>query len=723
MGNAFLFVLMWAMTLILLLAVYKLCFSGTTLHHFNRCYLLGATVLSAIIPLTHLSVPQTAVVPIHETYFAQTLQEVTIYGNAASAAEALQTTSGFSWAWLLVGCWAVYVIVLITGWTRSIIKTRRFLKGKTMHRLGHIRVVSHDEQFGPFSWMNYIVISRAESGFARRASIRHEISHIRLGHYADLVFLLACTIVNPVCWLIMKEIKIVHEYEADDEVINRYGIVEKDYQRLLIMRTVGAEAYALASSFNLNIKQRIIMMKKEKTMKRRMLYLLAVVPVIGLMSLLCANNANAAGLQSQEAVEQQPAPKAGDIISGTVTDEKGPMAMASVNEVDLEDRIYASALTDKDGEYSFKLAGEGHFLKIAYVGYEEVKEPIHASNMDIKLINSENVIMIYIDEVIAYQFPKSKTSKSPVKVSNMQELGKVISERKVRKAIIAIGEKEKMETLSAVKDILRENNCLNIVYQSVLGTPLYDEIHRAMGQEPEKDSEGYAMVNGRRVTKVLVNGKEEIPADLIEEILEIMAAEQKDIEEKIANDEPLMQVENMPGFPGGYLAMMQYLSGNIKYPEEARDNNIQGRVLIQFVVEKDGSISNAEVVKSVHELLDSEALRCVSAMPAWTPGTQQGMPVRVRYTIPINFKFKDSDSDFKSVRVSYMKEMNVALFKSCKTPANAAMTVTLENLDNAIDDVINGRREFFEMDYSNYSSIQDALGNHGIDRIKYSADK
>ena len=298
MGNAFLFVLMWAMTLILLLAVYKLCFSGTTLHRFNRCYLLGATVLSALLPLIHLSVPQTAVVPIHETYFAHTLQEVTIYGNAANTAESAQATSEFSWAWLLVGCWAVYVIVLITGWTRSIIKTRRFLKGKTVHRLGHIRVVSHNEQFGPFSWMKYIVISNAENGFARRASIRHEISHIRLGHYADLVFLLACTIVNPVCWLIMKEIKIVHEYEADDEVINRYGIVEKDYQRLLIMRTVGAEAYALASSFNLNIKQRIIMMKKEKTMKRRMLYLLAVIPVIGLMSLLCANNASAVRLQS-----------------------------------------------------------------------------------------------------------------------------------------------------------------------------------------------------------------------------------------------------------------------------------------------------------------------------------------------------------------------------------------------------------------------------------------
>ena len=239
--------------------------------------------------------------------------------------------------------------------------------------------------------------------------------------------------------------------------------------------------------------------------------------------------------------------------------------------------------------------------------------------------------------------------------------------------------------------------------------------------EPERDSEGYAMVNGRRVTKVLANGQEEAPADIIDEILEKKAEEQKPVEEKTANDEPFMVVENMPEFSGGPMAMMQYLQGNIRYPEEARDNNIQGRVLIQFVVEKDGSISNTEVVKSVHELLDAEALRCISAMPAWTPGTQRGEAVRVKFTVPINFRL--DDSSFQSVRVSYMKDMNVALFKSCKTPANPAMTVAEENLDNTIDDVINGRRDYFDMDYSYYENIRSALGNHGIDRIKYSADK
>ena len=239
--------------------------------------------------------------------------------------------------------------------------------------------------------------------------------------------------------------------------------------------------------------------------------------------------------------------------------------------------------------------------------------------------------------------------------------------------------------------------------------------------ELEKDSEGYAMVNGRRVTKVLVNGQEEVPADLMDEILQKMTEEQKETEESISNDEPLMTADNMPEFPGGNMAMLPYLSSNIRYPKEARDNNIQGRVMISFIIEKDGSITNAEVVKGVHELLDSEALSCVSAMPAWTPGTHQGQPVRVRSMIPINFKLQGSD--FKSVRISYLKEMNVVLFKSCKTPANAAVTVTLENLDNAIDDLTRGQREFFEMDYSHYNSIQNHLIDHGIGLIKYSADK
>ena len=99
-------------------------------------------------------------------------------------------------------------------------------------------------------------------------------------------------------------------------------------------------------------------------------------------------------------------------------------------------------------------------------------------------------------------------------------------------------------------------------------------------------------------------------------------------------------VEQMPYFPGGTNALFEYLEENIKYPEDCEEVCIQGRVVITFVVEKDGSISDAKVVKSVYPSLDEEALRVVSGMPKWCPGKQNGRSVRTKYTIPVTFRLK-----------------------------------------------------------------------------------
>lgn len=97
-------------------------------------------------------------------------------------------------------------------------------------------------------------------------------------------------------------------------------------------------------------------------------------------------------------------------------------------------------------------------------------------------------------------------------------------------------------------------------------------------------------------------------------------------------------VEQMPTYPGGMNALMKYLSSNIKYPEEAEENGIQGRVICTFVVERDGSISDVKVNKSVDPLLDKESIRVVSSMPNWIPGKLNGSAVRVKYTLPITFR-------------------------------------------------------------------------------------
>ena len=99
-------------------------------------------------------------------------------------------------------------------------------------------------------------------------------------------------------------------------------------------------------------------------------------------------------------------------------------------------------------------------------------------------------------------------------------------------------------------------------------------------------------------------------------------------------------VEQNPSFPGGNDALMKWLSKNLKYPASAQDNGIQGRVMVQFVVNKDGSIVDPKVVRSIDPALDKEALRVVSAMPKWQPGKQRGKTVRVRFTLPVLFRLQ-----------------------------------------------------------------------------------
>ncbi|MDX9750651.1 MAG: energy transducer TonB [Flavobacteriales bacterium] len=100
----------------------------------------------------------------------------------------------------------------------------------------------------------------------------------------------------------------------------------------------------------------------------------------------------------------------------------------------------------------------------------------------------------------------------------------------------------------------------------------------------------------------------------------------------------LIMVEEMPEFPGGMPALSQYVTGELRYPKEAREMNIEGLVLVGFVVERDGSISQANVLRGIGGGCDEEALRVVARMPAWKPGQQGGTPVRVRYTLPLRFK-------------------------------------------------------------------------------------
>ncbi len=140
--------------------------------------------------------------------------------------------------------------------------------------------------------------------------------------------------------------------------------------------------------------------------------------------------------------------------------------------------------------------------------------------------------------------------------------------------------------------------------------------------------------------------------DVEVEEIEINTEDDKDVEVVIAppveapveeeeEDVVFQVVETMPEFPGGPQALFKYLADNVKYPVIAQENGIQGRVICQFVVNKDGSIVEVVAVRSSGEpSLDKEAIRVINSMPKWKPGKQRGKPVRVKYTVPVNFRLQ-----------------------------------------------------------------------------------
>ena len=424
MGAFVVYILEWSVCLLAFLLLYKMCFSGSTFHRFNRFYLLGIVVLSAMLPLIHIA-PTEQMEPMAESCrTAVWVDESPLSSLSVSSALDVESKSlsvTEKGAMVLLVMYILYVLVQLTGWTKAAVKMLWFLHGKRRHRIGRwVWLVEHDAEYGPFSWMNIIVISRNEQGFGRRASMRHELSHIVLLHHLDLLLLMACVIINPTCWIVMKEIKIVHEYEADDEVINHYRIQSRDYQRLLIMRTVGAEAYALASSFNLNIKKRIIMMKKNQSHWWRIAWIVVTLPLTGVTLMAFSEPKEALKVavdNSVKAVEQPlaeltsavldapaaetseaPKPekaeepqqkeskvKAGSTITGTVKDNVGPLHYANLVEIDQYGRIVAQTTTDKNGKFSLKVVDPGHKIRISYVGYKTQTLDISSNKMDATL--------------------------------------------------------------------------------------------------------------------------------------------------------------------------------------------------------------------------------------------------------------------------------------------------------------------------------------------------
>src|SRR5574344_762521 len=231
------------------------------------------------------------------------------------------------------------------------------------------------------------------------------------------------------------------------------------------------------------------------------------------------------------------------------------------------------------------------------------------------------VIIVLIVAVLAFLIPaliRLATPKQKVQVTEVTALSKL------KQAEVKQKEMKKIE---------QEPTPPQAVKSSVKFTAPVIKKDEEVNEDEEIKSQEDLMAAKGSISIADVKGNDEVNGKDIADLKQIVT--QAEPEEKIFD-----VVEQMPAFPGGQEALFQYLQKHIKYPVIAEENGIQGRVIVTFVVERDGSITDVQIARSVDPSLDKEAARVVRTMPSWNPGRQHGTAVRVKFTVPVTFRLQ-----------------------------------------------------------------------------------
>jgi TonB family protein len=578
---------------------YRLLMERETMHRLNRIVLLSSILLSLVLPLCVITLHKTIeVAPMRVVDHPELV--ITELGSVSSEESTIQSleTNRMGFAEKLFQpsvIFAIFTIGLLCRLlyiAKSYRQLRRMIKDSEQHSLEDgVTMAVVDLPVAPFSWMHTIVLSRIDYEECNPSILAHERGHIRLHHSWDIVFVEVLTALqwfNPVVWLLRRDLRTIHEYEADASVLSSGSDVSQ-YIQLLMRKAMGTKACTLANGINNStIKKRINMMLVNKSPRRNSLKLLALLPIVGVTLALNAE---------------------------TVTD-------------------------------------------VVYKNDEPQKQvPVKKGKKDttIKTNANQGIQVIEVSEAS----DKEKTYETTVKETEPNVAVIILNTKKKGEEPLLIVDK-KIATIEQVRALPRDA-------VASVGTMREEAAISSYG---EKAKYGALIITTVKHQKEIYN-------------------------EQISQPDVFDKVDEAPQFPGGMAGMMQYLSRNIRYPEDAREAGTQGRVIVSFIVEKDGSISNAKVAKPTYSSLDEEALRVVSAMPNWMPGKQNGQAVRVKYSVPVSFRLGNKEAT------------NV---KGTDTPAESAEGMT--GIDENGRLIVNGKevkRYLFELPTDN--QLLRAIGN------------
>mgnify|MGYP005940823255 FL=1 len=345
MGVFFIYILKSSVCLVLFYLFFRLLLSKETFHRFNRMALLGVLFFSLLIPCIEVTTRHQVEVQQAVLSIEQLLLMAELEATPANVG-AVQETSAISWVQIVLLVYLAGILFLACRNIYSLICLFRLVHSGKHEKLEKgVTLVVHNQEIAPFSWMNYIVISRKDLEENGREILIHEMAHIHHRHSVDLLVADICIFFqwfNPGAWLLKQELQNVHEYEADETVINE-GVNAKEYQLLLIKKAVGTRLYSMANSFNHSkLKKRITMMLKEKSNPWARLKYLYILPVAAIAVTAFARP------EISEKMEEISAVKVNDLAE--IVQEKVLQDTVKVSKDEKKDDLVVSGVKSKEEE-------------------------------------------------------------------------------------------------------------------------------------------------------------------------------------------------------------------------------------------------------------------------------------------------------------------------------------------------------------------------------------
>ena len=673
-----LYVIKAAITLALLYSCFFIFLSKETFHRFNRCMLVGIMLVSLVMPMFHFTTSHPTALN-EEVYVVQNYIEHDTTPIIVTA----QQAQGITWIQALTWIYMAGVVLMLILTLVQAISLCRFMCSGVRHTdtQGNT-VILHNNDVPPFSIFRYIVMSVKDYESSRQYILTHEQEHIRLAHTYDLLLLQGMKIFqwfNPFIWFLSRDLKAVHEYEADQAVINQ-GIDAKSYQQLLVMKVVGNRLQPFTNNLNHgSLKKRIVMMYQKPSNRWLMLKALCAIPVAALTINTFATPIETDPVEDMvKTLETTNVPTINEVKENVLTTvesvDETPFAIHPV--ADQYGRILSFTHEGKPADGYFECTAEYVFIDGRQATEAELRNyKTLLANSTFEMLKTEKGTAKYNYKdkhgIIVIHTQEASTAPdddNPLVIVNGVEINlpvdiKTLTGETIAKALNI--KEDDVESITVLKDAAAtaiygergKNGVIEIKVKSAF-------LNKLPGVQQNED--GSYTINGRKVQKILVNGKEYFKAlSDGQEKLAIEDAEIPTIQNAI-HDDPIFEVVEEPAqYPGGQGALMQYLAQNIRYPKISAENGVQGRVIVQFVIEKDGSLSNFKIVKDAKPVSDGitvnaqgttaegndipkeaygalniEALRVLRGMPNWTPAKQRGQVVRMKYTLPVTFRLQ-----------------------------------------------------------------------------------